>query len=114
MTASFNSDAFKVFGPDTGTLAISTMTFTNFSPSLEQVAIFQAGVAGGDCSTGTVVSVNAPSMNFLVQANSTLVVPFTSPVVYNGVGGHTCIYAAVAPSPSGGRSVEVDLTGFVN
>jgi hypothetical protein len=59
VTTTFDSTAFKVFGPDTGTLGVATMTFANFSPGSEQVSIFQAGVAGGDCSTGTLVSVNS-------------------------------------------------------
>src|ERR1035437_8550916 len=114
VTTTFDSAAFKGFGPDTGTLGVATMPFANFSPGTEQVSIFLAGVTGGDCSTGTVVSVNSPAMNFVLQPNATLVIPYPSPLVFNGIGGHTCIYAQVSPNPGAGNRVEMGVTGFVN
>jgi hypothetical protein len=114
VTTTLDSAAFRVFGPDSGTLGVTTMTFANFSAGAEQISIFQAGVAGGDCSSGTVVSVNSPAMNFVLQPNATLVIPYPSPLVFTGIGGHTCIYAQVSPNPGAGSRVEMGVTGFVN
>jgi hypothetical protein len=114
VTPTFDSLAFKVFGPDSGALGVTTITLANFSPATETMSLFQAGVINGDCTSGTVVSLNQPAMNFILQPNTTLVIPYASPLVFTGIGGHTCIYAQVTPDPGAGHRIEMGVTGFVN
>jgi hypothetical protein len=112
-TITFSSSKSKTFGPDTGVLGISTITFTNFAAFEETITIRQAGVVNGDCSSGTLVSQVAPDTTFLLQPRSSMVIPYSSPLVFSGVGGHTCLFAQV-PSNINGDTIQLGLTGFVN
>jgi hypothetical protein len=113
LTTEFSSSKFKTFGPDTGVLGIATITITNFAPLGETLTIRQAVMVNGDCSSGTLVTESTPDMTFLLQPNSTMVIPYASPLVFAGIGGHTCIFAQV-PSNINGDTIQMVLTGFVN
>jgi hypothetical protein len=112
-TMTFSSSMFKTFGPDTGLLGVSTISFTNFASLRETITIRQAVIANGDCSTGGLVTQVAPDMTFLLQPNSSMVVPFATPLVFSGVGGHTCLFTQV-PSNINGDDIQMVVTGFVN
>ena len=108
----FSSSMPKTFGPDTGVLGVSTITFTNFALQRETITIRQARV-NGDCATGTLVDQNAPDMTFLLQPNSSMVVPFPTPLVFTGLGGSTCLFTQV-PSNINGDDIQMTVTGFIN
>ncbi len=111
-TVTFSSSKPKTFGPDTGVLGVSTITFTNFALQRETITIRQARV-NGDCDTGTLVDQNPPDMTFLLQPNSSMVVPFATPLVFTGLGGSTCLFTQV-PSNINGDDIQMTVTGFVN
>jgi hypothetical protein len=102
-------------GPDTGTLGVSNLTLTNFDSAAQQVFIFQPTFAFGGCG-GSGAAINGgstPQMQVYVQPFSTLVIPYPTPLVFPGFGGHTCVAAEVTTVLHGG-SVQIDVTGFVN
>ena len=109
----FSSSSYKTFGPDTGVLGVSTITFTNFAALRETITVRQAGIVNGDCTTGSLASEADPDMTFLLQPYSSVVVPFTSPLVFTGVGGHTCLFTQV-PSNVNGDDIQMTITGIIN
>jgi len=53
-------------GPDTGTLGVSTLTFTNFDGQPQQVFIYQQRFASGSCG-GDIINATNPTMIVYVQ-----------------------------------------------
>jgi hypothetical protein len=99
-------------GPDVGTLGVSNISLTNFDSSPQQVFVFAPVISSGGCGN-PISGGSTPQMTVYVQPQQTLVIPYPSPLVFAGVGGHTCVAAEVTTTLHGG-SVEVDVTGFVN
>lgn len=102
-------------GPGTGILGISSITLTNFDSSPQQVFIFIPSYSGAGCGAGgsTIIGGSSPQMQFYVQPNSTLHLPFPTPLVINPYLGNTCIAAEVTTLLHGG-SVTMDVNGVVN
>lgn len=102
-------------GPGTGILGISSITLTNFDASPQQVFIFVPVYSGAGCGAGgsTIIGGTTPQMQFYVQPNSTLHLPFPTPLVINPYAGNTCIAAEVTTLLHGG-SVTMDVNGVVN
>ena len=104
-------------GPGTGTLGVTQIVITNSDSVVNQVNVFQGLLSGGTCGgNGNVEAATNPFLILKVQPNSTLVVPFPTPLVLAGASGydnanHTCI-AASMPITAG--HVYVSINGFVN
>lgn len=104
-------------GPGTGTLGVTQITLTSSDTTVDQVNIYAGLLSGGTC--GGTVNVEAgtnPFMVVKVQPNSTLVLPFPTPLVFSPATGydnvaHTCLAAGM---PITGGSVYVTVNGFVN
>ena len=107
------TNAISAVGPGTGVLGVSNLVITNYDTSAQQVFIFNPLTTGGACNTATVVGGGTPRMEIYVQPQSTLVIPYPQPLVFNPLSGNTCIGAEVTTVLHGG-SVEIDVTGFVN
>jgi hypothetical protein len=104
-------------GPGTGTLGVTQIVLTSSDSTVDQVNIFAGLLTGGTCGgTNNVAAGTDPFLIFKVQPNSTLVVPFPTPLVFTPQDGydnvnHTCVAAAM---PITGGNVFVTINGFVN
>jgi hypothetical protein len=102
------------FGPFTGVLGISSLTITNYGAMAQQASIYIAPTYFPDatsCST-SVKNYGSPLMTLIVQGNSTLHVPFPSPLVINSVAsGHTCMGTLISGL---GGAVEIVVNGILN
>jgi len=105
-------------GPGTGTLGITQITLTNLdATAVDQVNIYAGLLSSGTC--GGVANVSAgtdPFMIVKVQPNSTIAIPFPTPLVFTPQTGydnlpHTCLAAGM---PITGGNVFVTVNGFVN
>jgi hypothetical protein len=102
----------KSAGPDTGTLGITSLTITNSDTKENRIFLFRPGISGGDCRTGTVISIVVPDLfEVFVQPHQTTHLSFPSPVVIPNYNDHTCITAEATTSPN---SVSIYVNGFVN
>jgi hypothetical protein len=94
-------------GPETGTLGVTNITVTNYDSTVNTVFIFTPLFSGGGC--GSVITGGAgPNLTILVQPSSTLAITYPTPLVFEGIQGHTCVAAQAF------GNVEVDVNGFVN
>lgn len=104
-------------GPGTGTLGVTQITLTSSDTTVDQVNIYAGLLSGGSCGgSGNVEAATNPFMVVKVQPNSTLVLPFPTPLVFTPQDGydsvnHTCLAAAM---PITGGNVFVTVNGFVN
>lgn len=109
--------ASQSIGPGTGTLGVTQITITSEDTVVDQVNIYAGLLSSGTCGgTGNVESGTNPFMIFKVQPNSTLAIPFPTPLVFKPQNGfdsvsHTCLAAAM---PITGGSVYISVNGFVN
>ena len=100
-------------GPGTGILGISSLTFTNYADTQQQVFIFTPVYpAGGRCGD-PIAGGTTPRQQLYLQPHSTLHLAYPTPWVISVAGGATCIAAEVTTSLNGG-SVEMDVNGVVN
>jgi hypothetical protein len=104
-------------GPGTGTLGVTQITLTSSDTTVDQVNIFAGLLTNGTCGgTGNVGAGANPFLIFKVQPNSTLAIPFPTPLVFTPQDGydsvnHTCLAAGM---PLTGGNVFVTVNGFVN
>jgi hypothetical protein len=104
-------------GPGTGTLGVTQITFTSSDTAVDQVNIYAGLLTNGTCGgTENVSAGTNPFLIFKVQPNSTLAVPFPTPLVFTPQEGydsanHTCLAAGM---PLTGGNVFVTVNGFVN
>ena len=104
-------------GPGTGTLGVTQIVLTNEDSVVDQVNIYAGILNGGTCGgTGNVEAASNPFLVVKVQANSTLVIPAPTPMVFTPQDGydnvnHTCVAASM---PITGGNVIVMVNGFVN
>lgn len=102
----------KSVGPGTGILGVTSLTFTNFDATAQQVFIFSPVFnAGGSCGS-QIIGGTGPQMTVYVPARATIHLTYPSALTFNPVNGQTCIAAQVTTPHSGG--VEVDINGFLN
>ena len=104
-------------GPGTGILGISSLTLTNFDTSPQQVFIFVPIYANPTTTCGgggnAIVGGTGVQMTLYVPGQSTLHLPYPTPLVINPYNGLTCIAAEVTTLLHGG-SVTIDVNGVVN
>jgi hypothetical protein len=101
----------QAVGPaGTAQLAISSIVLTNFDTTAQQVFIFAPLLNTGGACGSTVVGGTTPRMQVYVQPTQTLVIPYPTPLVFQGQQ-HNCIAAEVTTVLHGG-SVEMDVVGF--
>jgi hypothetical protein len=93
----------------TSKLAISSIVLTNFDSAAQQVFIFAPVFNTGACGS-TILGGTTPQMQVYVQPSQTLVIPYPTPLVFQGQQ-HNCIAAEVTTVLHGG-SVEIDVVGF--
>ena len=108
------STDYKVAGPGTGTLGITSLTFRNADVNPQDVWVANpvlSGNAPGTCS-GTVSNTNEPGFYITVPARSTLHLPYPTPLVFNPNNGSSCI--AVQDNLSRTYGLNVTINGFVN
>ena len=113
----FAGTAGAVFGPGTGTLGVSAITFTNPNATTQLVSISSAVLSGsgnapGSCdgATGTLGGIS-PTFFTNVPANSTVHLTYPTPIAFTGQGSNaTCILAQVQQ----GSAVFVYVNGFLN
>jgi hypothetical protein len=105
-------------GPGTGTLGVTQITLTNSdATAVDQVNIYAGILSGGTCGgTDNVSEGTDPFMIVRVQPNSTIAIPFPTPLVFTPKEGfdslnHTCLAAGM---PLTGGNVFVTVNGFVN
>ena len=105
-------------GPGTGTLGVTQITLTNEDPTvISQVNIYAGLLLSGTCGgTDNVAAATDPFMIVRVQPNSTVAIPFPTPLVFTPKEGydsvnHTCVAAGM---PITGGNVFVTVNGFVN
>lgn len=104
-------------GPGTGTLGVTQIILTSSDSTIDQVNIFAGLLSGGTCGgSGNVLAATNPFIIVKVQPNSTVVVPFPTPLVFTPQDGydnvnHTCVAASM---PITGGNVIVTVNGFVN
>jgi hypothetical protein len=104
-------------GPGTGTLGVTQIVLTSSDSTVDQVNIYAALLNGGTCGgTSNVEAASNPFMVVKVQPNSTLVIPFPTPLVFTPQDGydnvnHTCVAAGM---PVTGGNVFMTVNGFVN
>jgi len=109
--------ATQSVGPGTGTLGVTQIVLTSEDSTVDQVNIFAGLFNGGTC--GGTNNVEAPTNPFLVvkvQPNSTLVIPFPTPLVFTPQDGydnvnHTCVGIG---APITGANLIATVNGFVN
>lgn len=96
-------------GPTTGVLGISNIVITNFESTRQQVSFFYPFFVSGGCGgSGSLINGGGNKFDVLVPANSTISIPYPTPMVTDGVNG--CL---AGEDPTGGV-VTVTVTGFVN
>jgi hypothetical protein len=104
-------------GPGTGTLGVTQIVLTSSDSTVDQVNIYEGLLSGGTCGkTNNVEAATYPLLIVKVQPNSTLVLPFPTPLVFSPVDGydnqpHTCLAASM---PITGGNMIVTVNGFVN
>jgi hypothetical protein len=109
--------ASQSVGPGTGKLGVTQITLTSSDATVDQVNIYAGLLSGGTCGgTGNVEAGANPFMVVKVQPNSTLVLPFPTPLVFSPADGydnvnHTCLAAGM---PITGGNVLVSVNGFIN
>jgi len=105
-----NNDA-KAVGVVNETLAVTTLTITNFDSNPQQLFVF-AGVMStpGTCS-GSVIGGGTPIARALLDARKTMQLQFPTPMVFTPIGSASCIASEVTTILTGG-SVVVDVVGF--
>ncbi len=97
-------------GPAAGHLGVTNLTLTNFDTSQQQVFIFSPVFASGTSCSGSIIGGSSPQLTVYVQASSTLVIPYPTPLEFTGKLP-SCLAAEVTTVLHGG-SVEVDVTGY--
>jgi hypothetical protein len=113
-----NGTGAQSVGPGTGTLGVTQIVITNTSASLAEVNVYAALLSGGTCGGSNNVEAAAnPFLVLSVAANSTLVIPAPTPLVFWPATGydnlpHTCVAAGMPIT--GGSNVYVSVNGFVN
>jgi hypothetical protein len=104
-------------GPGTGTLGVTQIMLTNPDSVVDQVDIYAGILTNGTCGgTANVAEGTNPFLIVKVQPNSTVVVPFPTPLVFTPQTGfdslpHTCVALG---EPLTGGNVFVTVNGFVN
>jgi hypothetical protein len=104
-------------GPGTGTLGVTQLVLTNTGSTVAEVNVFAGLLTGGTCGGNNNVAAGTnPFQVFEVPANSSLVVPAPTPLVFTPEDGydnqnHTCVAAGM---PITGGNVFVSVNGFVN
>ena len=103
-------------GSGTGTLGITQIILTSSDSTVDQVNIFSALLNGACGGTNTVEAATNPFLLVKVQPNSTLVIPFPTPLVITPNDGYTstlrtCLAASM---PITGGNVVMTVNGFVN
>ena len=114
VTVTNNSGNGVPLGPGSGVLGISSITLNNYNSTTQIVTVFPAILTGnspGACN-GTIIGGSSPQLGFIIAPNSTLHVPYPTPVAMSVSGGATCIAAQSNSNQT--KSVEVYVTGFVN
>jgi hypothetical protein len=112
-----NGTGTQSVGPGTGTLGVTQIVLSNYGSTPAQVNVFAALLNNGTCGgTNNVGAATNPFQIFEVPANSTLVVPAPTPLVFTPQDGydnqnHTCVAAGM---PITGGNVYVSVNGFVN
>ena len=102
-------------GPATGIFGVTSLTFTNFDTSPQQVFVFApifSNPSSTSC-TGTVIGGSGPQMTVYVAPLSTLHLAYPTPLVYSASSGPTCIGAEVTTILHGG-SVQINVNGVIN
>jgi hypothetical protein len=94
-------------GPNAGALGITNITITNRDSNRSVVFILAPLFSAGGCGS-TITGGANPFVTIYVDANSTQTITYPTPLVFGGIGGHTCVAA------QSGGNVEVALNGFVN
>ena len=96
-------------GPTTGVLGISNIVITNFESTRQQVSLFYPLFVSGGCGgSGSLIGGGGNKFDVLVPANSTISIPYPTPMVTNGANG------CLAGEDLTGGVVNVTVTGFVN
>lgn len=99
-------------GPGTGTLAVTSITITNFDAVVQQVYIFAPlyGV-GATCSSVILGGGADPQMMVFVQPKTTLHLTYPSPLVFKNVTPSCIAFRAISALTT---IIEVGVSGFSN
>jgi hypothetical protein len=90
------SDGPRLVGPLVGTLGLGSVTITNFDSVPVQVEVQAAVVVpGATCETSTQTGGSFPDSHFLVDARQTLHASYPTPMVFQPLGGNTCVKLSV-------------------
>lgn len=114
LLSSYSAYGTATAGPSqAGVLGIGTVTISNFDSVLHSVYI-GTPILSAACGASAVTYgwVGDPLL-VLVQANSTLVLPFPTPYVVNPAGGQACVGIGTTPGQLI-TDLEVWVTGLVN
>jgi hypothetical protein len=99
----------KAVGVVGQSLAVTTLTITNFDSNPQQLFVFNPVMSGAGCS-GSVVGGSTPIARALLEPRKTVQLQFPTPMVFS-LSGQGCLAAEVTTIMSGG-SVVIDVVGF--
>jgi hypothetical protein len=105
-----NGPGYRSVGPgSSGTLGVTSITFTNSTGTLEQVFVFTPIFQSGSvCGSTNVIGGSNPRFYVVVPAYQTVHLTYPSPMVFSAVNGQSCV------AFSGGDTLDITVNGFVN
>lgn len=103
-------NARKAVGVTGQTLAVTTITISNFDANTQQLFVFRPVMSDGDCLSGTVVGGAAPLAHLILEPLKSVQLQYPVPMVFDPIGGLGCIAAEVTTVHTG--AVVVGVNGF--
>lgn len=98
----------KASGPASGTLAVTTLSFTNFGATTQTVFVFNPALGGPGCGAAVTGGSN-PSLYVQLPPNQTTQLQFPTPLVMPASSGASCLAFS---QTTNGNTVEVYVNGF--
>jgi hypothetical protein len=101
----------KAVGVVNQTLAVTTLTISNFDSNQQQLFVFAGVMSAPNTCSGSVIGGGTPIARALLDPRKTVQLQFPTPMVFTQIAGASCIAAEVTTILTGG-SVTVDVVGF--
>jgi hypothetical protein len=109
-TVNLTDNEVETVGSAQAQMGLTSITVTNFDAIPHQLRIFRPVVSGTVCDAAAIIGGSSPSFNLLIPARATLHLPFATAMVFDPLGGVTCLATQVTTVQA--NAVEVTFNGL--